>query len=141
MSYLKTKQTDEDVIVFLNTIENDEKKQDCFNIINIISLITGHKAKMWGKSMVGFGSYTYKTKSGKEGEWFLSGFSPRKLDISLHLMLGLDNEVELLSKLGKYKKGKGCVYIKRLSDIDINILKKLIKNTFESMKRIASKTN
>jgi len=141
MSYLKTKQTDEDVIIFLNTIEDDVKKQDCFNIINIASAITGYKAKMWGKEMVGFGSYTYKTKSGKEGEWFLSGFSPRKLDISLHLMLGLDNEVELLSKLGKYKKGKGCVYIKKLSDIDIDTLKKLIKNTFESMKSIASKTN
>lgn len=135
MSYLKTKENDEDVIAYLNAIEDDQKKSDCLTLITLMESVSGFKGKMWGKKMVGFGSYTYKTKAGKEGEWFLIGFSPTKANLSLHLMFGLEDETELLAELGKHKIGKGCLYIKVLSDVNLSILEKLIKNTFARMKK------
>ncbi len=87
--------------------------------------------------MVGFCNYSYKTKAGKKGEWFLIGFSPTKANISLHLMFGLEKEEVLLAKLGKHKIGKGCLYINKLSDIDINCLNQLMKNTFTNMQKSA----
>jgi hypothetical protein len=135
MSYLKTKENDDDVIAFLNSIEDPVKKEDCLKIMAMLKDITGHEAKMWGKRMVGYGSYTYKTKAGKVGEWFLIGFAPAKANISLHLMFGLGDETELLEKLGNYKMGKGCLYIKSLGDVDQSILKDLMKNTYEGMKK------
>ncbi|MEH6536100.1 MAG: DUF1801 domain-containing protein [Psychroserpens sp.] len=135
MSYLKTKENDADVIAFINAIEDPVKKEDCLTLIEMLERISGFKAKMWGSKMVGFGSYVYKTKAGKEGEWFLIGFSPAKANISLHLMFGLEDERDLLSKLGKHKVGKGCLYIKKLEDIDKNYLDQLMQNTFIHMKK------
>ena len=137
MSYLKTKVNDEDVLAFINTIDDKIKRADCLKLIDVLQEITNFEAKMWGSRMVGFGNYTYKTKSGKEGEWFLIGFSPTKTTISLHLMFGLEQEEELLSQLGKFKIGKGCVYIKRLSDVNEFVLKKLMTHTFNNMKKAA----
>ena len=126
-SYLKTKETNEDVLVFLNSIEDAIKKQDCFQLLNMMSDIWGLGAKMWGSKIVGLGKYNYKTKAGKAGEWFLIGFSPRKNDISLHLMFGLEDQTELLDKLGKHSMGKGCLYLKKLSDVDTNSLQEIMK--------------
>ena len=135
MSYLKTKENDVDVIAYINAIEDPEKKDDCLRLIEMLEPISGCKAKMWGNRIIGFGSYTYKTKAGKEGEWFLIGFSPTKANMSLHLMFGLEDESELLSKLGKHKQGKGCLYIKTLAQVDEDILKTIMKNTFNRMKK------
>jgi len=135
MSYLKTKESDADVLAFLDSIEDPNKKEDCLKIMGMLKEVSGYDAKMWGKRMVGYGSYTYKTKAGKVGEWFLIGFAPAKANISLHLMFGLGDETELLEKLGKYKMGKGCLYLNHLSDVDEKVLKKLMKNTFEGMKK------
>lgn len=135
MSYLKTKENNADVTVFINAIEDSVKREDCIKLIPILEAISGLKAKMWGTRIVGFGSYIYKTKAGKEGEWFLIGFSPAKANISLHLMFGLEDESELLSKLGKHKMGKGCLYIKTLSDVDLSVLKELMTKTYSRMKK------
>lgn len=135
MSYLKTKENDDDVIAFLNSIEDPNKKEDCLKLMAMLKDISGYDAKMWGKRMVGYGSYTYKTKAGKVGEWFLIGFAPGKTNISLHLMFGLGDETELLEKLGKYKMGKGCLYLNNLGDVDETVLKKLMKNTYVGMKK------
>lgn len=130
MSYLKTKETDENVFNYLNAIEDVLKKEDCFLLLQILEDISGFKAKMWGNRIVGFGSYTYKTKAGKEGEWFLIGFTPNKDKISLHLMHGLEDETVLLSKLGKHKIGKGCLYIKKLTDVDMTVLNELMNTSY-----------
>ena len=135
MSYLKTKETDTDVFAYINAIEDAIKREDCIKLISLLEEISGSKAKIWGTRIIGFGSYVYKTKAGKEGQWFLIGLSPTKANISLHLMFGLEDEVELLSKLGKYKIGKGCLYIKALADVDLTILKELMIRTFARMKK------
>lgn len=134
MSYLKTKENDSNVIEFINAIEDEVKKQDCLQLIQILERISGFKAKMWGAKMIGFGNYTYKTKAGKEGEWFLIGFSPTKTTISLHLMFGLEDEALLLDKLGKHKISKGCLYVKTLSDVDEVVLERIMINTLSRMK-------
>ena len=134
MSYLKTKKSNEDVFSFLDSIEDKQKRQDSLMIIKMFEEITNFQAKMWGAAMIGFGDFTYKTKANKIGEWFLTGFSPRKNNISFHFMIDLENETELLSKLGKHTLGKGCVYIKKLSDVDTGKLKMLMKTAFEKMK-------
>ena len=138
MSYLKTKVNDADVVAFINALEDDQKREDCWRLLSIIKGITKLEPKMWGKRIAGFGNYIYKTKAGKEGEWFLIGLSPTKSNISLHLMFGLEDENTLLSQLGKYKMRKGCLYIKTLSDIDENILIKLMTSTYQSMQTITS---
>lgn len=135
MSYLQTKENDANVVAFISAIADEVKKQDCLQLVKILERISGFKAKMWGTKMIGFGNYTYKTKAGKEGEWFLIGFSPTKSTISLHLMFGLEDEALLLDKLGKHKLGKGCLYIKTLTDIDEAILEKIMINTFDRMKK------
>ncbi len=135
MSYLKTKENDSDVIAYINAIEDDAKKEDALILMELMERITGFKAKMWGNRIIGFGNYLYKTKAGKEGEWFLTGFSPTKTNLSLHLMFGLTEETDLLEKLGKHKIGKGCLYLKKLADVDILVLEKLVSKTFKRMQK------
>ncbi len=135
MSYLKTKENDSDVIAYINAIEDDAKKEDALILLELMERITGFKAKMWGNRIIGFGNYLYKTKAGKEGEWFLTGFSPTKTNLSLHLMFGLTEETDLLEKLGKHKIGKGCLYLKKLADVDILVLEKLVSKTFKRMQK------
>jgi hypothetical protein len=134
MAELKTKQTDESVTKFLNSVEDERKRKDCFEIVEIIRQVTGMPPKMWGTSIIGFGSYHYKYESGHEGDMCLIGFSPRKQNIVLYSMGGAERNAELLQKLGKHKTGKGCLYINKLSDVNMDVLKKLIKNSFEHMK-------
>lgn len=136
MSELKTKPTNVSVTTFLNSVTPEEKKKDCFEILSMMKKITGEEPVMWGTSIVGFGSYHYKYKTGHEGDMCLTGFSPRKNAITFYLMLmtNLENYQLLLSKLGTYKTGVGCLYIKRLSDVNKDVLYQLINEATNRLK-------
>lgn len=136
MAKNKTTETESSVIDFINTtVEDETKRNDAFELIKIMQQQTGFEAKMWGPSIIGFGSYHYKYASGHEGNAPLAGFSPRKAAISLYLSLP-DNKEELLSKFGKHKAAKGCVYIKKLADIDVEILKKMVSGSAEYLQNL-----
>jgi hypothetical protein len=130
---LKTKPTSESVRDFLNRIPDRERREDCFAVAQLMEEITGDKPKMWGPSIVGFGTYHYKYDSGREGDWLVIGFSPRKKDLTLYLMMGFEKHAELMKQLGKHSTGKSCLYIKRLSDIDVPTLRKLIKASVKQL--------
>jgi hypothetical protein len=133
MAELKTKQHDGDVLAFIKEFANTEQKQeDSFKLIDIMQELSGHPAKMWGSSMIGFGSYHYKSdRSTQEGDWPLIGFSPRKAAISLYVFSGIPEHEYLLEDLGKFKRGKACLYINKLSDINQKALEKLILETID----------
>ena len=134
MAEIKTKQTNADVQEFINTFaDTEQKRKDGFELLKLMRDFTGFEPKMWGPTMIGFGSYHYKSeRSRQEGDWPLVGFSPRKAAISLYVYNG--QGTELLNDLGKYKMGKGCIYVKKLSDIDTDVLKKLMKETINFLK-------
>lgn len=139
MAELKTKATSKDPIVFLNTIEPEQKRKDGFALLEMFKKITGEKAVMWGTSIVGFGMYHYKsTRSSQEGDWPLTGFSPRKQKLTLYVMLGNEDNLDLLSKLGKHKTGNGCLYINKLADVDKKVLTKLIERSHRYMQKLYS---
>ena len=133
MAELKTKENNESVKDFVNSIEDETKRKDSFEIIEIMKKESKEEAKMWGTSIIGFGSYHYKYASGHEGDMCIVGFSPRKQNISLYLCGALEQQKGLLEKLGKHKTGKSCLYIKKLSDIDSEILRKIIKESIVAM--------
>ena len=134
MAELKTKKNDASVIDFLNKVENRKRKEDSFVILKMMEEITGEKAVMWGSSLIGFGSYAYKYASGRAGNWFLTGFSPRKNALTLYIMSGFAEYDALLEKLGKFKTGKSCLYIKRLEDVDEGVLRQLIQQSADHMR-------
>ena len=140
MAELKTKKTTASVAEFLANVDDEKKREDSKVLLKIFTEVTQEKATMWADSIVGFGSYHYKSeRSTQEGDWPLTGFSPRKQNISLYIMPGFGNYQALLKDLGKHKVSKGsCLYIKRLSDIDANVLKKLIKASVNDMKKAYS---
>ena len=129
---LKTKVNDASVDAFIDA-QPAEVAADCRTIMQLMQKATGEKARMWGASIVGFGKYHYKGASGREGEWMVTGFSPRKANISLYILNGLDKSGALLQKLGKHTTGKGCLYIKRLSDVDAKVLEQLIAKGVEGL--------
>lgn len=133
MAELKTKQNDADVMEFIHSFaDTEQKRKDSIELLKLMQEFTGYEPKMWGSSIIGFGSYHYKSeRSRQEGDWPLVGFSPRKTAISLYVYSGAAGQEDLLKDLGKFKMGKGCIYVKKLSDININTLKKLIKTTIE----------
>ncbi|HMQ61507.1 MAG TPA: DUF1801 domain-containing protein [Flavilitoribacter sp.] len=133
MAELKTQKNDGDVTAFLNAVPDEQKRQDCFAVLQIMQQITGAKPYMWGDSIVGFGAYRYKYRSGREAEWFLTGFSPRKQNLTLYIMAGFGRHKELMAQLGKYKTGQSCLYLKRLSDIDTEVLKELVRESVAYM--------
>ena len=133
MAELKTKVNNASVADFLDAIEDEEVRQSCWAIAEIMEAATKAKPKMWGSNIVGFGSYHYVYASGREGDWMLTGFSPRKQNITLYLMGGLEQRGELLAKLGKYTTAKSCLYIKRLSDVHLPTLKKLVQASVKHM--------
>ena len=133
MAEPKTKPTKASVKEFLNQIPDKERREDCFTVAKIMEEITGDKPKMWGPSIVGFGTYHYKYASGHEGDWPVAAFSPRKKDLTIYMMVGFDKNTELMEKLGKHSVGKSCLYIKRLSDIHVPTLKKLIKKSLKDL--------
>ena len=134
MAEAKTKPTNESVKDFLNRVPDAEKREDCFTVLKMMEEITGDKPKMWGPSIVGFGNWSYKYASGHSGAWPIAAFSPRKKDLTLYLMMGFEKHTELMEKLGKHSTGKSCLYIKRLSDIHLPTLKKLIKTSIKDLK-------
>jgi hypothetical protein len=136
MAELKTKQTSADVSDFINAFaDSDQKRKDSFELVKLMQEFTGFEPKMWGPSIIGFGLYHYKSdRSRQEGDWPLVGFSPRKAAISLYVYSGAAGQQDLLSGLGKFKMGKGCIYVKKLADIDQEVLKKLMGGTIEYLK-------
>ena len=133
MAELKTKKTDESVLAFLNKVSDETRRNDCLAVLEIMKEATGAEPAMWGSSIVGFGNYKYKYAGGKENDWFIAGFSPRKNDLTLYIMPGIQSFEKHLSKLGKYKTGKSCLYIKRLDDVDKKVLKKIIEESVNAM--------
>ena len=136
---LKTKVNDESVEGFLNSVADEQKREDCFEILELMQQVTKETPKMWGSSIVGFGSYHYKGASGREGDWMLTGFSPRKQNLTLYIMGGFDSHQDLLKKLGKYKTSVGCLYIKKLDDVDREVLKELVAESVRTMKNLQNK--
>ena len=134
MAELKTQPNKQDVDNFLNGVENDTKREDSFSILELMKEETGDEPIMWGDSIVGFGEYHYKYASGREAEWFLTGFSPRKQTLTLYIMDGFDEYDELLDKLGKHSTGKSCLYIKKLDDVDQDVLRELVRKSVAHMK-------
>lgn len=131
MAELKTQKTDADVGEFINSFAaTDQKRKDSFELLKLMQDFTGFEPKMWGGSIIGFGSYHYKSeRSRQEGDWPLVGFSPRKAAISLYVFSGLKEHEHLLEGLGKFKMGKACIYVKKLSDINADVLETLVKET------------
>lgn len=134
MADLKTKPNEQSVDEFLEMVADRNRREDCLRVLEIMRDATGEEPKMWGASMVGFGSYHYRYASGREGDWFLTGFSPRKANLTLYIMAGFDRYDELLSRLGKFKTGKSCLYIKRLDDVDESALRQLVDASVKHMK-------
>lgn len=142
MAELKTKPNDSSVDDFIDSIESETKRDDCRVLLKLIGKITNEEPRMWGTSIVGFGDYHYKYNSGREGDWFLSGFSPRKQSLTIYMMGGYGTESEsLLSKLGKHKSSVGCLYVNKLADIDMKILEKLIIISIEKLKETYKEYN
>ncbi len=130
---LKTQKTNASVTAFLKAVADDERRKDCQTLVRIMKRAVGAEPKMWGSSIVGFGHYHYKYASGREGDWFLAGFSPRKQDLTLYIMAGFDRYDALMGKLGKHKTGKSCLYLKRLADVDVAVLEELVSASVKHM--------
>ena len=128
MAELKTKATRVNVGAFIDAITDEDTRRDCRTLVKMMQKATKVQPKMWGSSIVGFGDHHYKYASGREGDWFRTGFSPRKNALTLY-GLGVQSQAALMSKLGKFKTGKGCLYIKQLSDVDLGVLERLIEKS------------
>lgn len=135
---LKTKPGKGSVQRFLSAIKDKKTRSDCAAVMRIMRSATGEKPVMWGSSIVGFGKYHYKYKSGREGDWFLTGFSPRKQNLTLYIMAGFRAHADLLKKLGKYKSASSCLYLKSLDDVNLNVLKMLIRKSVVELKRLST---
>ena len=133
MAELKTKPNDQSVQAFLDAVTDEKKRQDSLTILELITQSTGAEARMWGDSIIGFGSYHYTYASGREGDWFLTGFAPRKRNLTLYIMSGFSQYDDLLGKLGKFKTGKSCLYINKLDDIDLPTLRALVEQSVAHM--------
>ncbi|WP_226086526.1 DUF1801 domain-containing protein [Mesobacillus sp. S13] len=137
---LKTKENDNSVIEFIENVDSPKKREDAYRLLDIFTETTGYQAKMWGPSIIGFGSYHYKYDSGHEGDAPLVGFSPRKAKISLYFATGDTDREALLKEFGKHTSGKACVYINKVADIDVEVLKALINQSVVFLKERYSTT-
>ena len=135
MAELKTQPTNESVKDFIDGIADERRRRDCRTVMKIMKRVTKAAPKMWGSSIVGYGSYHYRYASGREGEWFTAGFSPRAQSLTLYIMSGFRQYASLLKKLGKHTTGKSCLYIKRLDDIDLEVLEELIERSVRHVER------
>lgn len=134
---VKTKVNDASVEDFLNAITDEKKREDCFELLKLMEQVTNEQPKMWGTSIVGFGSYHYKGASGREGDWLATGFSPRKDNLTLYITGGFDSHQDLLKKLGKHKTSMGCLYIKKLADVDKDVLKELVADSVKTTQKFS----
>jgi len=135
MATLKTIPNTKSVDAFIESVENENKRKDCHVLLALMQKITGEKPVMWGDSIIGFGNYHLKYESGRELDWMLAGFSPRKQNMTIYMMGGFENQDKLLSKIGKAKNSVGCLYTKKLSDINLNILEEMIRLSIETVKK------
>ena len=135
MSDQKTKPNNQSVEEFINAIENETKRDDSWTLIEIMQELTEEEPKMWGDSIIGFGTYHYVYESGRKGDWMLAGFSPRKQNISIYITGGFEDQQENLHKIGKAKNSVGCLYVKKLSDIDLEVLKEMIQQSVKTVKK------
>ena len=135
MAENKTQKTGASAEDFINSVENKRRREDGFALLEIMKDVTGEEPEMWGPSIIGFGDYHYKYESGREGDIFLAGFSPRKQSLSLYIMAGFEEYDSLLSSLGKHRKGASCLYINKLADVDMNILRELIEKSVEQARK------
>ena len=138
MAELKTKVNDASVEKFISSVKDEETRKDCLTLLELMKKETKEEPKMWGGSIVGFGTFHYKGKSGREGDWFVTGFSPRKPNMTVYFCLGFKHLAPQLKRLGKFKTSVGCLYFKRLSDIDIKVLKEMLKETRANQKILVS---
>jgi hypothetical protein len=134
MAELKTQPSDDDVDAFLDAIADEQKRSDAHELRRMMAEVTGDDGAMWGTAMVGFGTYHYRYASGREGDWFQVGFSPRARAHSIYIMAGFDGYDQLLDRLGKHSTGKACLYVKRLDDIDRDVLRALIEASVEHIR-------
>lgn len=131
----KTKASKASVTAFINSIEDKQRRADVRKVAAMMRRATGKRAKMWGSSIVGYGTYHYKYESGREGDFMISGFSPRKQALTVYILAGFKQFDSLMNKLGKYKTGKSCLYIRRLSDVDEKVLERLIVSSVKYMRK------
>ena len=135
MAELKTKRTDASVDAYLDSIPDEARRQDCRTVIDIMRKATKAEPKMWGPGIVGFGDFRYKYESGRELDWFYTGFASRKQDLTLYIMPGFARYEGLMGKLGKHRTGKSCLYIKRLADVDVKVLTELVNSSVGHMRK------
>lgn len=131
MAENKTQPTDADVDAFIDAVENDRRRKDSRALLDLMRDVTGEEPVMWGSSIVGFGQYHYRYESGREGDWFLAGFSPRKSNLVVYVMSGFPRHAELMEKLGKHRTGSSCLYLNRLDDVDLDVLRELVRRSVE----------
>ena len=130
MAELKTRQNDADVGAFLDGIEDERRRKDCRAVVELMADVTGERPAMWGDSIIGFGSYHYRYPTGREGNWMATGVAPRKQSLTVYIMTGFHRHAALMEKLGRYTTGKSCLYIKRLEDVDVDVLRELVRDSF-----------
>lgn len=135
MAEPKTKVNDASVEEFLNSVADEQRRADSFAVLDLMKRITNCEPKMWGGSIIGFDTYHYKYASGQQGDWPITGFSPRKQNLTIYIMPGFARYPELMSRLGKHKTGKSCLYLNKLSDVDIKVLEELIAESYAMMKK------
>lgn len=135
MARQKTRKNSASVEAYLQSVENPTRRDDSLAMLELMSDVTGEEARMWGSSIVGFGSYHYVYESGREGDAMLTGFSPRKQNLAIYIMPGFSEHGSLLEKLGKHKTGKSCLYVNKLADIDMKVLKKLVQRSVQQMRK------
>ncbi len=135
MAELKTREHDGDVEAFLAGVEDAKRRNDCRVVMDLMADVTGEPPRMWGDSIIGFGRYHYAYESGREGDWFLTGVSPRKRALSVYITAGFDRYEELLARLGKHRTGKSCLYVNRLEDIDLDALRDLVTASVGHMRK------
>ena len=136
MSQNKTQPTEQSVKTFIDSLDDQQKIADSYSLLDLMKEVTGCEPKMWGPSIIGFDQYHYKYESGREGNFLKVGFSPRKRELSIYLMCGFEKHTEMMKKLGKHRTGKSCLYVKKLEDIDLDVLKDLVQ---ESIKYVDKK--
>jgi hypothetical protein len=135
MATLKTAPTNANVSRFLARVPDERRREDCRVVQRLMQRVTRARPRMWGASIVGFGRYHYRYPSGREGDWFLTGFSPRKQDLTIYLMAGFTGRAALLRRLGKHRAGGSCLYIKRLADVNLRVLETLVRRSVAHLKR------
>jgi len=138
MSEVKTKVNNASVEKFIGAVKDEDSRNDCLTLLDLMKKTTKEEPRMWGSSIVGFGTFHYKGKSGREGDWFVTGFSPRKQNMTVYFCLRFKHLAPQLKKLGKFKTSMGCLYFKKISDIDIKVLKEMLKENKAKQKILVS---